>query len=674
MNKYIFISITLLTFSFSLFSKDWLPDGMMVDKNGNIIQSVSLDEEFTGPKKSLTTLAYVATIDQGRSIINLSKPSFFKKIKSLNDKKKPPNDGSGFLVTQAFRLDVPPSPVDFLAESVGAFSIGKVFPTIVAPQMGILIAAQAGIVGKLFIKKYEDIDKLPTILKIPDDQNSLNKYEIGDSLTYEANGGLGIMFGVGSNTYNAIKEKNLSFLNSIPVASLSAGIGSLIQGEWICSIKKTGKSTIQARYINKKIKKMMFYANAAAVLELAAYEATKYEGTGIGAFYEFDISKPKGLKSYKHFLKGSAISAFKMVSDFKAKEVFSHGQSKRKGKKRKPMKLPVRPLMDYKSNYKGEEERFSYNLPFLYGIQNKKGFATVSTETKIPGKNSSIKTHLGVYRKEKDSFGYFKKDYYRLSMFAGTHQVLKHIESDDSVSIQKRVSGNYKYHYHNGSLSEGDLESEIYKMAAMTGFKKELYRIKISSPNFNMRKYLESKKSLATLKSFTRKKDLGTAKISLDLMLSMNAIQEIKSKALTGNVFKQSAMRRLDNWFQDKNNKRWEICTTLLKGQSSKMGRDLCKRKMKKETKSEVSNALKSLIGMQRYIGQRQYENFAKEFSKFGKALIKNQFVFRGFLDNITIGDYHIVVRWAGENFPQGEHIVRQSRSFKFKGLKRIAK
>ena len=36
--------------------------------------------------------------------------------------------------------------------------------------MGILIALQAGIVGKLFIKKYEDIDKLPTILKIPDDQ------------------------------------------------------------------------------------------------------------------------------------------------------------------------------------------------------------------------------------------------------------------------------------------------------------------------------------------------------------------------------------------------------------------------------------------------------------------------------------------------------------------------
>ena len=180
------------------------------------------------------------------------------------------------------------------------------------------------------------------------------------------------------------KAKNSSFLN-YPVASLSAGIGSLIQGEWICSIKKTGTSTIQARYRHKKIKKMMFYANAAAVLELAAYEATKFEGTGIGAFYEFDISKPKGLKSYKHFLKGSAISAFKMVSDFKAKEVFSHGQSKRKGKKRKPMKLPVRPLMDYKSNYKGEEKGFLITFPSFMEYKIKKGLQ-LFLETKIPGK------------------------------------------------------------------------------------------------------------------------------------------------------------------------------------------------------------------------------------------------------------------------------------------------
>jgi len=672
MKRYISISLLFLISSFNLYPKDWLPDGMMVDKSGNIIQSVSLDEEFTGPKQSLTTLAYVATIDQGRSIINLSKPKFFEKIKDMDKQKTPPNDGSGFLVTQAFRLDVPPSPVDFLAETVGAFSIGKVFPTVVAPQMGLLVSLQAGIVGKLLVKKYKDIDKLPTILKIPDDQKSLDKYEVGDALTYESQGGLGIMFGVGSNTYNTIKEKNLSFLNTIPVASSSAGIGSLIQGEWICNIKKTGKSTVQARYINKKIKKMIFYANAAAVLELAAYEANKYQGAGIGAFYEFDISKPEGLKSYKHFLKGSAISAYKMASDLNLKKAFGHRGDKDKGKKRKAMKSPVRPLMDYKSDFKGQETKHSFNIPFLYGSQNKKGFSTVSTETKIPGKNSSIKTHLGIYRKEKDSFGYFKKEYYRLSMFAGTHQTLKHIEPDESVSIQKRLSGNYKYHYHNGSMSEGDLESEIYKMAAMTGFKKELYKVKINSPKFNMEKYLSSKKSVATLKSFTSKEDLGTAKISLDLMLGSMAIKELIGKALTGNIFKQFALNRLENWFKDKKNKRWEICTTLLKGQSSMIGRGICKKMMKQETKKEVKKALNSLIKMQSFMGKRQYENFSKEFSKFGKALMKNQFVFRGFLDNVTKGDYHIVVRWAGEKFPQGEFIVRQSKKFRFKGLKRI--
>merc|ERR1712139_504101 len=98
---------------------------------------------------------------------------------------------------------------------------------------------------------------------------------------------------------------------------------------------------------------------------------------------------------------------------------------------------------------------------------------------------------------------------------------------------------------------------------------------------------------------------------------------------------------------------------TLLKGQSSMIGRGICKKMMKQETKKEVKKALNSLIKMQSFMGKRQYENFSKEFSKFGKALMKNQFVFRSFLDNVSKGDYHIVVRWAGEKFPQGEFIVR---------------
>jgi len=259
-------------------------------------------------------------------------------------------------------------------------------------------------------------------------------------------------------------------------------------------------------------------------------------------------------------------------------------------------------------------------------------------------------------------------------MFAGTHQILTKKEPDESLTIQKRISGNYKYFYHNGSLGLGDLESEIYKLANLTGFKNELLKIKIKVPGYNMEKYLTSKEKMVSFKGLYRKENMGTGKLSLDLMLGMKAIRELRSHALVSRSFNQSALQRLEKWFSDKNNKRWEVCTTLLKGKISLIGRKLCKMQRLKETKSAMVLAFKSLIKMQGELGKRKLEGFSKHFSSFGKAMIKNQFVFRGILDKIKDGDYHIVVRWEGEKFPKGELIVKPSKNFKFKGIKRIRK
>ena len=188
------------------------------------------------------------------------------------------------------------------------------------------------------------------------------------------------------------------------------------------------------------------------------------------------------------------------------------------------MKMAIRSLMDYKTSFKGKESKRTLSIPFLFGIQSKRGEATVTTETKIPDQDASIKTNLGVYREERDSFGYFKKEYYRLSMFAGTHQILTKKEPDESLTIQKRISGNYKYFYHNGSLGLGDLESEIYKLANLTGFKNELLKIKIKVPGYNMEKYLTSKEKMVSFKGLYRKENMGTGKLSLDLMLGMKEL------------------------------------------------------------------------------------------------------------------------------------------------------
>ncbi|MEE2745172.1 MAG: hypothetical protein VYD54_14765, partial [Bdellovibrionota bacterium] len=636
---------------------------MIVDKNGNIIHRVEMDQSFNSPKEELTTLAFVAQIEQGRSIVNLSKSSSFKVDAKYDENAPPPNDGSGFLVTQAFKVGAPSLPIDFLAESAGAVELGEVMPTVVAPQIGIMLSVKTGIVGKLHVDKYKDIDNLPTFLVVPYDMKTLNKYKVGDSMTYEVGGGLGLMLGHGANTYAQLKEIGIP----VAVSSSMVGVGAIVEGEWICNVKKTGKTTIQARYIKKKIKKMSVFGGASLLLELGSFEASKLKGVGSGSFYEFDISKPEGLKSYQHFLKGNILYAFHRVNNLKSKSTFGmkDGEEKRK------MKNDVRPLMEYESSFKGKEKRKLASFPFLFGLQSKRGNHYVQTETRIPQSDTTIKTSLGVYRAERDSFGLLRKDYYRLSMFAGSHQRI-YRKDGPKVFFQKRYSGNFKYFYHNGNLKEGELENEIMKMASSVGFKKELVNLKINQAAVNLRKYFEWKGYKIALEKKSNKKVLGPTKISADLMIGMTAIKELMGKALTGYGFEKNAFQRLEKWFADKNNKRWEVCLTLLKGKEISLARMICKKRMKKQTKKGMDLAYKSLIKMQGSIGKNDFKGFSKNFAKFGKGMIKNQFTFRGILDNIKRGDYHFVIQWSGERIPRGEFVLVSSKKFRFKGLKRI--
>ena len=73
-----FLKRLVVLFSFFLcvfqegFSEEWMPDGMIVDKRGNVIHMVEMPDDFTGPKKTLTTLAYMAELEKGQTIVNLS--------------------------------------------------------------------------------------------------------------------------------------------------------------------------------------------------------------------------------------------------------------------------------------------------------------------------------------------------------------------------------------------------------------------------------------------------------------------------------------------------------------------------------------------------------------------------------------------------------------------------
>ena len=156
----IMIFLSLLSFIWKGQAEDWMPDGMVVDKNGNVIHVVEMPEDFTGPKKTLTTLAYIADIEKGQTIVNLSKSKAFEVNENFEENAPPPNDGSGFLVTKYLRVGEKSLPVDLL-KGIGTISSGGVFPVSAGPQVGVMIKIDGGMIADLYAKTYQDIKKLP---------------------------------------------------------------------------------------------------------------------------------------------------------------------------------------------------------------------------------------------------------------------------------------------------------------------------------------------------------------------------------------------------------------------------------------------------------------------------------------------------------------------------------
>ena len=96
----------------------------------------------------------------------------------------------------------------------------------------------AGLMGTLFVKKYSDIKKLPKIITLPTSIKALNKFKVGDRISYYINGGIGVAAGFGVG------------VSILPLIGASFGPDArlILSGTWYCEIQKTGLTTVSVRY------------------------------------------------------------------------------------------------------------------------------------------------------------------------------------------------------------------------------------------------------------------------------------------------------------------------------------------------------------------------------------------------------------------------------------------
>ena len=57
-------------------------------------------------------------------------------------------------------------------------------------------------------------------------------------------------------------------------------------------------------------------------------------------------------------------------------------------------------------------KKIKFDIPGLLGLMAKRGKNMVISENKMEGSNLTVKTHLGVYKDERETFGVLKRSNY----------------------------------------------------------------------------------------------------------------------------------------------------------------------------------------------------------------------------------------------------------------------
>ena len=142
-------------------AKDWMPNGVLVDKLGNVSYDIGRFDQSRTPDNMAKNFTFHGEVRRKTQIVNLSKKEAFILDPNQAENAPPPNDGSGFLVSKEFRLG------DWgfgLSEDIKIW--GDVEKQIfkidygTGPFAGMSFEIGAGLMGTLFVKKYSDIKKL----------------------------------------------------------------------------------------------------------------------------------------------------------------------------------------------------------------------------------------------------------------------------------------------------------------------------------------------------------------------------------------------------------------------------------------------------------------------------------------------------------------------------------
>jgi len=533
----------------------------------------------------------------------------------------------------------------------------------VSASLGVNVAGGLAWVAERHVKTYPEIKKLPFITRVPSEPEDLKKLAVGDSVTFQMSGTIGIHVG-------------------LSIGPMQTGVEANVTGTWTTNVRKTGRNLVQVAYTKGNAKAVQIMVGTIGMKKAKKW----YRNLRETQAYEFDLSKRDGLKLYKRMLKGDVATVkkyyLKQLAVFKwqkfakanmidqkrrkmrlARIAFRKWKTKIKSKKYSISKRDQRIINTFfkKLTAKmitigtrqttGTAVESSVGLPIFFRYNWTSGDRSVVVEKTREITDGMIGTnYMGVYKESKATSGVLTHHSNQIKLFMGGFQEIVILNPGQRPSKSLRMFGQLKYEYHRTKWNEKKWDEKIKQAAARLGHRKALTSIK---------------------RPYDGKAKFGQH--SADLLLSQNTFRFWMNWAKKNkpDILVKMALWEVDKWFKNKSHKRKEICLHLVRG--------LCKRDQKREVKKSIPRAVNLLKEMSEGIPTgkeepkvyvKKLKAFAKNMADFGANFAKNQFTLNAFLNlaRKSPGDQYMVFQWQGSPFARGYKVLLPSKKYKFKG------
>ncbi len=377
-------------------------------------------------------------------------------------------------------------------------------------------------------------------------------------------------------------------------------------GDWKTYVEKIDASHVYVKVTNIKITSMdIMVGNFVSYGMLSDFKKTDNMFS-----YIFDLSDPRGQVAYEAMVHGSIMEA----QDLNAKN---------------PTLAEL--ILTEDGGTSGIEKKFYFGLPFL-NVSHDSGNLINYSNTVFHQDNSQSDVEYGLYWSEGQRNLLGRHRDFTKSFYATSYVTTTSPTKDQQAGVsEKGIYGTLTLSYENDNSGESTIKMLIGKMVKQTGMRNQLQFVGGDAEGTH-----------------------GYLHLSLTLNFPEAATRSLMSRAAQVNYDVAPMENYIEHYFNVLNDPE-DFCRT-----STDNGNDFdhCKLGVKGEARHAIDDLRAALVRMNAADKKGDRKAFVQAYSKFGEAMLKNEFVFALAEQMARTSNLSIIFEAEGESISQVKKAV----------------